>query len=179
MFFASLLSIVLLAQASPVQVTTAAPAPQPAMHSVGGGAPLDTGPCLDSPRAVPSVLQHPIVRAMQIVRIDKVESTATMMPGEIVGFLYTLEDGSTWLGQRTAPYMAPASATAVNLVLASTHMPGQTVSEFPPQTRYGVATKYQQFFKVQIPATALQALKIQIVPCVAWPASRPLPDPTM
>lgn len=141
--------------------------------------PLGTGPCLDSPRPVPAVLQVPIVRAMQIVRIDKVESTATMMPGEIIGYLYTLADGSTWLGQRSEEYMAAASASAVNVVLASTHMPGQNISQFPPQMKHGVATKYQQFFQVQIPPNAYSTLRITIVPCVLWPPARPLPDPSM
>ena len=116
---------------------------------------------------------------MQIVRIDKVESTATMMPGEIMGFLYTLEDGSTWLGQRSGPYMTAASATSMNQVLASTHDASTNVTKFPPQMNHGVATKYQQFFKVQIPPSSLQVLRIAIVPCVEWPATRSLPDPSM
>jgi hypothetical protein len=116
---------------------------------------------------------------MQIVRIDRVESTATLMPGETIGFLYTLTDGSTWLGQRAAAYMSGAAAAAVNQVLASTHMPGVNVSEFPPLMKHGVATKYQQFFRVQIPAAALGTLRITMAPCVVWPASRPLPDPSM
>ncbi|HTU80578.1 MAG TPA: hypothetical protein VMF61_00520 [Candidatus Acidoferrales bacterium] len=165
MVAAVILSAVLLAQAMPP-----AAAPAPAM--------LDTGPCLDS-RPVPAVLQPPLVRSMQIVRIDKVESTATMMPGEIVGFLYTLQDGSTWLGQRDDQYMSGAAAAAVNNVLASTHMPGQNVSKFPPQMKHGVATKYTQFYRVQIPPTAFEALRITLVPCVAWPPSRQLPDPNM
>jgi len=139
---------------------------------------LETGPCLDS-RPVPAVLQPPIVRTNQIVRIDKVESTATMMPGEILGFLYTLQDGSTWLGQRDDQYMSGAAAAAINTVLASVHMPGENVSKFPPQMKHGVATKYTQFYKVQIPATSMEALRIQIVPCVAWPSERALPDPSM
>lgn len=148
-------------------------------QAVAPSAPLTNGACLDAPRPVPFVLQPPVDRAMQIVRIDKVESTATMMPGEVLGFLYTLEDGSTWLGQRTADYLAPAAATQINQVLASTHLPGEKAESFPPQTRYGVATKYQQFFKVKIPDTALGPLKIAIAPCVAWPADRALPDPVM
>jgi hypothetical protein len=175
MLAAALLSIALLAQGSPVDVTTTAPV-QPAAQPQP---PLDSGACLDAPRPVPRVLQPPIERGMQIVRIDKVESTATMMPAELIGFLYTLEDGTTWLGQRTSDYMSPAAARAINRVLASTHLPGENVTRFPPQTRYGVATRYQQFFKVQIPAAALGPLRIRLEPCVVWPAGRPLPDPSM
>jgi hypothetical protein len=116
---------------------------------------------------------------MQVVRIDKVTSTASMMPGETIGYLYTLGDGSTWLGQRTDAYMSGAAAQQMNQVLAFTHMPGQNVSKFPPQMNHGVATKYQQFFQVQIPPTVMSTVKIQLVPCVAWPPGRPLPDPSM
>lgn len=160
MLAATFLSALLLAQASP------------------GQDPLQTGPCLDS-RPVPAVLQPPVVRPNQIVRIDKVESTATMMPGEIIGFLYTLQDGSTWLGQRDEQFMSGASASQINTVLSSTHMPGENVSKFPPQMKHGVATKYTQFYKVQIPQTAMDTLRITLVPCVAWPGDRTLPDPRM
>lgn len=141
--------------------------------------PLDTGPCLDSPRPVPRVLQSPVVRNMQVVRIDKVESTSSLMPGETIGFLYTLADGSTWLGQRTPAYMSGAGAEQINQVLSITHMPGQNVSKFPPQMHEGVATKYAQFFQVQISPPSQATLRIQVVPCVAWPPGRPLPDPSM
>lgn len=141
--------------------------------------PLQNGPCLDSTRAVPKVLQSPVSRATQIVRIDEVISTATMSPGEIIGFLYTLHDGSTWLGQRTADYESAANATAINRVLAATHVPGDNVEAFPPKTMYGVPTKHPQLFRVQVPPAALAALQIQITPCVAWPPERPLPDPSM
>ena len=104
--------------------------PQPAMQQ-----PLENGACLDSLRTVPKVLQPPVSRAMQIVRIDLVLSTATMMPGEIIGFLYTTADGSTWLGQRTADYQSAADATAINQVLAATHVPGYSVTGFPPRRR--------------------------------------------
>lgn len=164
---AAILSAIVLAQAG---------APAPAAMAP---APIEAGPCLDSPRPVPRVLVAPVTQKMQIVRIDKVESTATMMPGEVIGFLYTLQDGTTWLGQRTQPYVSPAGAAAINAVLSSTHMPGQNVSAFPPQTKYGVATKYQQFFRVQIVPDAMAALRIQLAPCVAWPAGRALPDPSM
>ena len=114
---------------------------------------------------------------MQIVRIDLVLSTATMMPGEIIGFLYTTEDGSTWLGQRTADYQSAADATAINRVLAATHVPGYNVTGFPPRDVYGVPTKHPQLFRVQVPAEALAALRIQIRAvrrmAVRTPASRP------
>ena len=141
--------------------------------------PLENGACLDSLRPVPKVLQAPVTRAMQIVRIDEVVSTATMTPNEIIGFLYTLQDGSTWLGQRTADYQSAAEATAINRVLASTHVPGYTVSEFPPKSVYGVPTKHPQIFRVNVPQDALGPLQIQMAPCVVWPPTRPLPDPSM
>ena len=170
MFAAIVLAAVTLAQAS---APPAAPAPGTALE------PLPTGPCLDSTRPVPRVLQPPVTRSNQIVRIDRVVSTATMMPGETIGFLYTLEDGSTWLGQRTQPYMSGAAAGQMNQVLASTHLPGQKANEFPPQMIHGVATKYAQFFKVQIVPSALEAVRIELEPCVVWPSGRPLPDPRM
>lgn len=148
--------------------------PQPAMQQ-----PLENGACLDSLRTVPKVLQPPVSRAMQVVRIDLVLSTATMMPGEIVGFLYTTADGSTWLGQRTADYQSAADATAINQVLAATHVPGYSVTGFPPRDVYGVPTKHPQLFRVQIPPAAYGPLRIQFAACVAWPPGRPLPDPSM
>jgi hypothetical protein len=162
-FFSAILAAVTVAQ---VQPAPAAP-------------PLENGACLDSARAVPQVLAQPVVRSMQIVRIDQVVSTATMTPGEILGFLYTTADGTTWLGQRTPNYMSPAAATAINQLLASTHLPNENVKEFPPQSRYGVATKYPQFFKVRIPPSAFGPLRVALVACVAWPPARPLPDPSM
>jgi hypothetical protein len=141
--------------------------------------PLEDGPCLDSPRAVPRVLTTPLSRAMQIVRIDQVLSTATMMPAEIIGFLYTTQDGTTWLGERTAQYMSPAAATAVNTVLAATHVSNKNITGFPPETRYGYPTKYQQFFQVRIPPDSFAALRISLAPCITWPPGRPLPDPAM
>ena len=74
--------------------------------------------------------------------------------------------------------MSGADASAINQVLAITHMPGDNVSQFPPQMIHGVATKYTQFFRVQSGAT-LSTLQIQLVPCVVWPPGRPLPDPMM
>jgi hypothetical protein len=140
---------------------------------------LNNGPCLDSPRGVPMVLQDPVVRATQIVRIDKVVSTATMTQGEVIGFVYTLEDGTTWLGQRTPQYMSPAQASQINQVLASTHASGTNVTQFPAQTRLGVKTKFLQYFRVQIPPNAQDALHIRVDQCVAWPSSMTLPDPAM
>lgn len=176
---ATLLATAALAQvqASPAPIAPAPIAPAP----IATPAPfvLNTGPCLDSTRAVPQVLQSPVVRAMQIVQIDKIVSTATMTAGEVIGFLYTLQDGTTWLGQRSTPYISPASAGAMNAVLASVHMPGSTVTEFPPLTRFGVKTNYQQFLRAQIPPTATDALRITIDPCVAWPAGTGLPDPAL
>jgi len=113
------------------------------------------------------------------VRIDKVVSTSSMMSGQTIGFLYTLQDGSTWLGQRTSSFMSGAAAQQMNQALASTHVPGVNVTKFPPQMEHGVATKYEQFFKVQIVPTALTTLEVALVPCVVWPAGRPLPDPAM
>ncbi|HZZ00323.1 MAG TPA: hypothetical protein VFE36_12190 [Candidatus Baltobacteraceae bacterium] len=168
MFAAILLAAVTLAQA---------PAAQPAAGTALE--PLGTGPCLDSTRPVPRVLQSPISHADQIVRIDRVVSSSTMMPGQTIGFLYTLADGSTWLGQRGQEYMSGAAAAQMNQVLSSTHVPGQSVNEFPPQMKHGVATKYTQFFKVQIVPSALETLRIELAPCVVWPAGRPLPDPQM
>ncbi len=152
------------------------PYPQPAAATQP---PLQNGFCLDSLRPVPKVVQAPVVRAMQIVRIDLVLSTATMMPGEIIGFLYTTEDGATWLGQRSADYQSAADATAINRVLAATHGPDDNVTGFPPRDVYGVPTKHPQVFRVRVPPDALSALRIAFAPCVAWPSERPLPDPTM
>jgi hypothetical protein len=181
MFTAMLAAIVLsaltLAQAPPAQ-SVGTPVPM-APLAAPMQQPLENGACLDSTRPVPRVLQPPIERSMQVVRIDKVESTASMMPGEVIGFLYTLADGSTWLGQRADTYMSAAAATAINQVLSMTHLPGQNVSQFPPQMFHGVATKYTQFFRVQIAPSAFSTLRIEVMPCVAWPAGRALPDPIM
>ncbi len=149
------------------------PPPMPAQ------APLENGACLDSPRAVPQALQAPVVRSLQVVRIDEVISTATMTPNEIIGFLYTTADGSTWLGQRSSAFISPASAAAINQVLASTHLPNQNVSEFPPESRYGVPTRYPRFFQVRLAPGAMEALRFRLQPCVAWPPARALPDPML
>jgi hypothetical protein len=156
-----------------------APPPQYPQPASPMQQPLEEGTCLDSLRAVPKVLQPPVSRAMQIVRIDLVLSTATMMPGEIIGFLYTTQDGSTWLGQRSKAYQSAADATAVNQVLAATHFPGESVSGFPPTSEYGVPTKHPELFRVQIPTDAFGPLRITLQPCIVWPPGRPLPDPAV
>jgi hypothetical protein len=171
LLLASLTSAV--AQAPPPEAPPAAatmPMQQP---------PLEDGPCLDSLRPVPKVIAAPVSRAMQIVRIDQVVSTATMTPGEIIGFLYTTEDGSTWLGQRTADYQSAADATEINRVLAATRNPTYNVTRFPPTSRYGVPTKKPEIFRVEMPASAYSPLRIALVPCIAWPSTRSLPDPSM
>ncbi len=115
-----------VAQAPP----QAPPAPPPAAQTAQ---PLESGVCLDSARAVPQVLEAPVSRSMQITRIDQVVSTATMTPGEVIGFLYTTQDGMTWLGERTAKYQSAANASAINQVLEATHT-GSTGKhgDFPP-----------------------------------------------
>ncbi len=165
--------------AAMMNATTVAQTAIPVSSVGASAAMLNNGPCLDSDRAVPQVLAPPVVRARQVVRIDKVVSTATMIDGNVIGFLYTLQDGTAWLGQRSAQYMSPAQASQINQVLASTHTADSTVTAFPPQTRLGVATKFQQFFKVQIPLAATAALNIRIDPCIAWPAGMALPNPSM
>ncbi len=156
-----------------------AQAPPPPPAAVAAQPPLEDGACLDSARAVPQVLQPPVSRGMQIVRIDQVVSTATMMPGAIVGFLYTTQNGTTWLGERSTEYISPASATAINAVLAATHVATKNITSFPPQSKYGVATKYTQFFAVRIPPDAFGPLRITLAPCIVWPPGRALPDPNM
>lgn len=137
---------------------------------------LNNGPCLDSPRAVPQGLFGG-EQSAAVVKIDKVISTATMTDGEIIGYLYTRQDGTTWLGQRKQPYMSAADSSAINQVLASTHMPGATITEFPPVRKYGVKTNYTEIFQVQIPATAMDPLHIRLDSCVAWPDGMSLPNP--
>ena len=74
--------------------------------------------------------------------------------------------------------MSPADATAINTVLPPRTLPTKTSPAFPPQSRYGVATKYPQFFEVRIPPDAFGPLRITLAPCVAWPPGRALPDPS-
>jgi hypothetical protein len=160
------------------QLTQSSPPPAPAAAMPAAVDTLNNGACMDSPRSVPLALQPPAVRSQQIVRIDRVVSTQTNL-NEVIGFLYTLQDGSTWLGQRTPDYMSGADARAINQVLASTHLPDQAISAFPPRMRYGVSTKFTEYFRVQIPPGSLDGLRIRIDPCVAWPAGRDLPDASM
>lgn len=137
---------------------------------------LNNGPCLDSAKSVPQGL-FGTDPTSAIVKIDKIVSTASMIEGETIGYLYTRQDGSTWLGERAQPYMSAADSRAVNALFASTHMPGATITQFPPQRLYGVKTNYTQIFQIQLPTQALAPLQIDLVPCVAWPAGMTLPNP--
>jgi hypothetical protein len=137
---------------------------------------LNNGACLDSIKAVPQGL-FGADQSAAIVKIDKVVSTATMTDGEIIGYLYTRQDGTTWLGQRKQQYMSGADSAQINQVLASTHLPTSTTTAFPPVRKYGVRTYYTEIFQVQIPAASLDPLHIRLDPCVAWPAGTPLPNP--
>jgi hypothetical protein len=178
---AALISLLLV----PVTLAQAPPTPQapppvmvPQPPPSADEAPLNNGPCLDSPGSVPHVLQAPLVREMEIVRIDKVVSTYTMTEGDIIGFLYVTHDGTQWLGQRTSDYMSAADARQINHVLASTRLSPSEPSQFPPTMRMGVPVRSEQYFRVQIPESAKRPLHISIEQCVAWPEGRPLPDPS-
>lgn len=177
-----LVAILLAALLAPLTVAQAGPTPLPPVVTPpppqAAAEVLDNGPCLDSPRAVPHVLQEPVVREMQVVRIDRVVSTATMTRDELIGYLYTTADGTTWLGQRTPDYMSGANARQINHVLASTRVSPIEPTAFPATMRYGVPVRAEQFFRVQIPPRALDPLRIRIEACVAWPQGRPLPDPS-
>lgn len=152
--------------------------PQPAATMQTPPAVLDTrGPCLESAKQVPNVIGQPLAKDSEVVKIDKVVSLATYTPGQVIGFMYTRQDGKTFLGMRSLQYTSPASAQELNQVLASTHAPGVAETEFPPQTRLGVKTGYSQYFEVKVPPAAMEPLQIRLEPCVAWPAGRPLPDP--
>jgi hypothetical protein len=166
--FIALLALVFT---SPEKIVAQVPATAPV-----ASAPLNNGPCLDSPVAVPHTLNGSD-KATEVVRIDKVISTATFINGEIIGYLYTRQDGSTYLGQRKAEYMSGADSQAINAVFASTHMPNATITRFPPARRYGIKTNVQEIFQVQVPQNAWEPLHIQVQPCVAWPSAQPLPDP--
>jgi hypothetical protein len=159
-------------QTPPPSTITASPVADDAIPA------LNNGPCLDSPRAVPHVLQEPVVREMQIMRIDKVISTYSMTPDEIIGFIYVTHDGTDWLGQRTSDYMSAVNAREINKVLASTRLSPMEPSSFPPTMRLGVPIRSEQFFRVQIPQAAWRPLHIRIETCVAWPEGRSLPDPS-
>jgi hypothetical protein len=137
---------------------------------------LNNGACLDSLKSVPQGL-FGTEPSSAIVKIDKVVSTATMTDGQTIGFLYTRQDGTTWLSQRSQPYMSGAASTQMNLVLGATHLPNANVSAFPPVRRYGVKTNYNEIFQVNIPTTALDPLHIRLDSCVAWPDGTPLPNP--
>jgi hypothetical protein len=158
-------------------VTTAlqslvAQAPAPASAPVV----LNNGACLDSLKAVPQGLfgSDP---TSAIVKIDKVVSTSSFINGEVIGYLYTRQDGTTWLGQRKQDYMSAADSQAVNAVFASTHLPGASVTQFPPVRVYGVKTNYTEIFQVKIPTGALDPLHMSLEPCVAWPSGAALPNP--
>jgi hypothetical protein len=137
---------------------------------------LNNGPCMDSPIAVPQALNGSSSGAA-VVQIDKVLSTATMIDGQVIGFLYQRDDGTLWLGQRRQEFMSAADSSALNEVLASTHLPDAAVTAFPPVRKYGVKTNYEETFEVRLPPSALGPLHIRIEPCVAWPAGMALPNP--
>ena len=137
---------------------------------------LNNGACLDSIKSVPQGL-FGSEQSAAVVKIDKVVSTSTWTQGETIGYLYTRQDGTTWLGQRRKDYMSAASSAQINQLLASTHLPNSNVFAFPPVRKYGVKTNYTEIFQVQIPATAMDPLHIRLDSCVAWPAGDPLPSP--
>ena len=137
---------------------------------------LNNGACLDSEKAVPQALAG-VGESAAVVRIDKVVSTSSYIDGEIIGYLYTRQDGTTWLGQRKQEYMSAADSQAINTLLASTHMPGSDITQFPPRRLYGVKTNYSDVFQVHLPPIAAEPLHVRLDPCVAWPAGMTLPDP--
>lgn len=143
---------------------------------LNGGAVLNNGACLDSNKSVPQAL-FGTAPSSAIVKIDKVISTSSMINGEIIGYLYTRADGTTWLTQRGQDYMSSADSHAINAVFASTHGPNATVTQFPPVRRYGVKTNYSEIFRVSLPPNAMDPLQVRLDPCVAWPSGRPLPKP--
>ncbi len=128
------------------------------------------GACMDSVKQVPYNLGWPLDRTTQVVKIDKIISTSNMTPQEVVGFLYTRQDGATFAGTRSARYMSAVNWNAMNQVLSSTH--ASSVS----QTGFSEKANGNQFLQVNIPADAMAALNIRLEPCVAWPQNRPLPD---
>ncbi len=128
------------------------------------------GACMDSVKQVPYNLGWPLDRATQVVKIDKIVSTSGMTPEEVVGFLYTRQDGATFAGTRSTRYMSAANWSAMNQVLSSTHAPPVT------QTSFSQRGNGNEFLQVNIPADAMAALNIRLEPCVAWPQGRPLPD---
>ncbi len=128
------------------------------------------GACMDSVKQVPYNLGWPLDRTTQVVRIDKIVSTSSMTPQEVLGFLYTRQDGATFAGTRSSRYMSAVNWNAMNQVLTSTHAPSVT------QTAFSQKANGNEFLKVNIPADAMGALNIRLEPCVAWPQGRPLPD---
>lgn len=137
---------------------------------------LNNGACLDSIRGVPQGL-FGTDASSSIVKIDKVVSTSTYINGEVIGYLYTRQDGTTWLGQRKQDFMSAADSQAINAVFSSTHMPGATITQFPPVRKFGVKTNYTEIFQVLIPSTATDPLHIRLDPCVVWPTGMSLPNP--
>jgi hypothetical protein len=137
---------------------------------------LNNGPCLDSIKSVPQGL-FGTDPTSAIVKIDKLVSTSSMMDGEIIGYVYTRQDGTTWLGQRKQEYTSAAGSQALNAVFASTHLPNATVTQFPPVRLYGVRTNYTEIFQVNVPSSALDPLHVRLDPCIAWPAGASLPNP--
>ena len=137
---------------------------------------LNNGPCLDSIKSVPQGL-FGTDPTSAIVKIDKLVSTSSMMDGEIIGYVYTRQDGTTWLGQRKQEYMSAAGSQALNTVFGSTHLPNATVTQFPPVRLYGVRTNYTEIFQVNMPSSALDPLHVRLDPCIAWPAGATLPNP--
>lgn len=173
-----------VAQASPPPPIVTAPPSTMAPTQVPSdddAALLNNGPCLDSPAAVPHVLQEPVVREMQIISIDRVVSTYSMTPNEVIGFVYVTRDGTHWLGQRTSDYMSAANARQINHVLVSTRLSRDEPQAFPPTVSHltGITLHTEQYYRVQIPPAAWTPLHIRLEPCVAWPPERPLPDPSM
>jgi hypothetical protein len=153
-----------------------AQSPSVAAAPVAAPAVLNNGPCMDSIKSVPQSL-FGADPTSAIVKIDKLVSTASMIDGQVIGYIYTRQDGTTWLGQRKQDFMSAADSQAVNAVFASTHLPGATITQFPPVRKYGVKTNYTEIFQVNLPAGALQALHARLDPCVAWPAGMSLPNP--
>jgi hypothetical protein len=136
---------------------------------------LNNGACLDSARSVPQKL-FGSDSGSAVVKIDKVVSTSSLIDGQVIGYLYTRQDGTTWLGQRKQEFMSSADSQAINAVFSSTHMPSETMTEFPPARKFGVKTNYTEIFQVQIPTTAMDPLHIRLEPCVAWPRGMALPN---
>ena len=100
-----------------------------------------------------------------------------MIDGETIGYLYTRQDGTQWLGQRKQQYASAADSAAINSLFASIHMPNATITQFPPSRLYGVKTNYTEIFQVHLAQSALDPLHVRLDPCVAWPAGMALPNP--